>query len=79
MILGTRWISLAWLGSMLLLAGSLYVIVMWPSGNKWDRAIAVRVCGGLAVLRLEDGTLWLVRGGWNRRYRVENLDRLECS
>jgi hypothetical protein len=34
MILGTRWILLAWLGSMLLLAGSLYVIVMWPSGNK---------------------------------------------
>jgi hypothetical protein len=37
MIRGTRWISLTWLGSMLLLAGSLYIIVMSPSGEKWDR------------------------------------------
>jgi hypothetical protein len=44
MIRGTRWISLTWLGSMLLLAGSLYIIVMSPSGDKWDRAIAVKVC-----------------------------------
>ena len=79
MIRGTRWISLTWLGSMLLLAGSLYIIAMSPSGDKWDRAIAVKVCGGLAIVRLENGTLWLVRGGWNRRYQIENLEKLEVA
>jgi hypothetical protein len=52
---------------------------MSPRGDKGDRAIAVKVCGGLAIVRLENGTLWLVRGGWNRRYQIENLEKLECS
>jgi hypothetical protein len=34
---------------------------------------------GLAIVRLKNGTLWLVRGGWNRRYQIENLEKLEVA
>jgi hypothetical protein len=42
--------------------------------NKWDRAVAIKVCGNLPIVQGEDGTLWLLRR-W-RAYRVENLDKI---
>jgi hypothetical protein len=51
-------------------AVSLYVLITLPSGTKWDRAVAVGVCGGLPILRQEDGSLWL-RVSSVRVYRIE--------
>jgi hypothetical protein len=42
--------------------------------DKWDKAVALKVCGGVTVVQLEDGTVWL-RGHW-RAYRVENWREL---
>lgn len=52
------------------LAVSLYVLATQPSGTKWDRAVAVGVCDGLPIIRLEDGSLWL-RVSSVRVYRID--------
>jgi hypothetical protein len=69
------WGTLAWLGSMLLLAVSLFFLITVP--DKWDRAVAIKVCSGLPILRQQDGSIWL-RHRW-RAYRVENLQELSCG
>lgn len=62
------WGTLAWFGSMLLLGVSLAVLFSVP--DKWDRAVAIKVCGDLPIVQREDGTIWLLRR-W-RAYRVED-------
>jgi hypothetical protein len=59
-----------WVLFTLVFAVSLYVLITLPSGTKWDRAVAVGVCGGLPILRQEDGSLWL-RVSSVRVYRIE--------
>jgi hypothetical protein len=71
------WTVIAWLASMLLLVGSVAVMLSAPP-NKWDRAVAIGICGGLPLLRLEDGSVWLRVNGV-RIYRVENPDKLTCG
>ena len=51
------------------------VLILNPAPPKWDTAIAIRVCGGLPIVRLEDGTMWL-RASDYRAYRVLDLDEL---
>jgi hypothetical protein len=51
-------------------------IVSTPS--RWDRAVAIGVCGGLPILRQEDGSVWL-RVNSVRAYKVENPDDLRCN
>lgn len=43
--------------------------------SRWDRAVALKVCDGLPILQLEDGTTWLRVSGL-RMYRVENWREL---
>jgi hypothetical protein len=64
------WFGLVWVFFTFLLAVSLYALIASPSGTRWDRAVAVGVCDGLAVLRQEDGSLWLRVSGV-RTYRIE--------
>jgi hypothetical protein len=74
----TRWINwnnLLWLGFALMFAAAVYVTVL---PDKWDRAVAVKVCGGLLVVKRDDGSLWLLRE-WGRPYRIEDLDQLACG
>lgn len=65
------WMYPFWIGSTVLLAGSIYVLAM---PDKWDRAVAIKVCDGLPVVRLEDGTAWL-RYRW-RYYLAEDWTRV---
>jgi hypothetical protein len=66
------WGTFAWFISMFVLGFSIAVLVAVP--DKWDRAIAIKVCGGLPVVQREDGTVWL-RHRW-RAYRVDNPETL---
>lgn len=68
------WQTLAWFVSMVALGVALGVLIALP--NKWDKAVAIKVCGGLPIVQREDGTVWL-RQGW-RAYRVD-IDKLECA
>ena len=61
------WGTLAWFGSMFLFGVSLAVLIALP--DKWDGAIALKVCGGLPIVQRQDGTIW-VRHRW-QAYRVE--------
>lgn len=70
------WGTLAWFGSMVLLGVSLAVLTAMP--GKWDHAIALGTCGGLAVLQRQDGTIWL-RVNSVRLYRVEDQNKLTCG
>jgi hypothetical protein len=56
---------------------ALIFIVVFAAPDKWDRATAIGVCGGLPVLRQENGTVWL-RVSSMRAYRIEDKDKLEC-
>lgn len=69
------WIALTWVFITAVFAISLYVLIISPP-NKWDKAVAIKVCGGLPIVQREDGTVWL-RQGW-RAYRVD-IDKLECA
>lgn len=64
--------ALVWLVSIFALGGIIWAIVSIP--NKWDNAVALKVCSGLPVVQRQDGTIWL-RDRW-RAYRVG--DKLEC-
>lgn len=63
------WIAVAWIGSMALLGVSVGTLFT-PSASKWDRATAIGICDGLAILRLEDGEVRL-RVNSVRTYRIE--------
>lgn len=71
------WFGLVWVFFTLVLAVSFYFLITFPSGSKWDRAVAVGVCGGLPILRQEDGSLWL-RVSSVRTYRVEGDWKETC-
>ena len=60
--------------SLILFAACTYMIVV---PDKWDRATAVKICGGLLVVRQDNGSLWLLTR-W-RAYRVDDIEKLECS
>jgi hypothetical protein len=66
------WGTTAWFISMVAFGVAVGALIALP--DKWDRAIALKVCGGMPVVQLEDGSIWL-RHRW-RAYRVENLDKL---
>jgi hypothetical protein len=52
-------------------------MTMYMPANKWDRAVALGVCGGLPILRQEDGSLWLRVSGM-RTYRIEGNWKEMC-
>jgi hypothetical protein len=58
--------------SFALVFAGLLLVLMMP--DKWDRAIAIKVCGGLPIVKLEDGSVWL-RYRW-RYYRVEDWTKV---
>ena len=58
--------------SFALVFAGLLLVLMMP--DKWDRAVAIKVCGGLPIVKLEDGTTWL-RYRW-RYYRVEDPTKI---
>jgi hypothetical protein len=66
------WGTLAWFGTMIMFGISMAVLFSVP--DKWDRAVAIKICGDLPIVRREDGTIWLLRR-W-RQYRVEDLEKL---
>ena len=72
----TLWIAGTWLLTTSMLAFSLYYSL--PPGSKWDRAVAIGTCGGLAMVRLEDGSTWL-RANSVRVYRIEDPSKLTCG
>ena len=59
---------------------SMYVLATLPtgSGSKWDKAAAIGTCGGLPMLRLEDGSIWL-RVSSVRVYKIEDVTKLTCG
>lgn len=57
---------------LLSLAVAMAVLISLP--DKWDKAVAIKVCGGLPIVRQENGSVWL-RYHW-RAYRVENWEGL---
>lgn len=61
---------------MAVLVASMAVILAVP--DKWDKATVIGACGGLPILRLNDGTVWLRVSGM-RVYRIENPDKLACK
>ena len=71
----TVWIAATWLIGAVLFSVGLYSL---PSGNKWDRAVAIGTCGGLPIVRQEDGSTWL-RVSSVRVYRVEDPTKLTCG
>jgi hypothetical protein len=64
-----------------LLTGALAVasVIIGPiNPDPWDRAVAIGTCGGLAIIRQENGSVWLRVSGY-RAYRIEDPDKLKCS
>ena len=57
--------------TLVVFAASMYVIV---KPDKWDRAVAIKMCDGLPVVKLADGSTWL-RYCW-RYYRVEDVGKV---
>jgi hypothetical protein len=66
------WGTFAW--CLIMSAGVVFGIAIVTMPDKWDRAIAIKVCSGLPVVQREDGTIWL-RDRW-RSYRVEDPGKL---
>jgi hypothetical protein len=64
------WTAGPWLGSMLLLSVAIFALLSWLPDNKWDRAVALKVCGRFVILRQEDGSVWLRINGF-RTYRID--------
>lgn len=69
--------SYGWLiiPAMAVLGASMAVILSIP--DKWDHAVAIGTCGGLPILRQENGTVWM-RVSSMRVYRIEDQDKLTC-
>jgi hypothetical protein len=63
-----------WLFFAVMLAFALALGTLLALPDKWDRAVVIGVCGGLPILRQENGTVWL-RVNSTRAYRVENPDK----
>ena len=72
------WIVGTWLLGAGLFAVGLYSLIALPPGTKWDRAVAIGTCGGLPMVRLEDGSTWL-RVSSVRVYRIEDVRALTCG
>ena len=45
------------------------------TSDKWDDAVAIKVCDKFPILQRKDGTIWLRVDGY-KLYRVENVDKL---
>jgi hypothetical protein len=71
--------NMAWImiPSMIVLGVSMAILFSDVPASKWDRATVIGVCGGLPILRQENGTVWL-RVSSMRVYRIEDKDKLEC-
>ena len=63
------WVLYFFLVIMFVASGYLFIMP-----DKWDHAKAIKVCDGLPIVQLEDGTMWL-RYHW-RYYQVENAEKI---
>jgi hypothetical protein len=57
--------------------GAVFGVFVYVPDDKWDNAAAIGVCSGLAILRQENGTVWLRVSG-ARAYQIEDVDKLIC-
>jgi hypothetical protein len=73
-----QWPVIVWFISMVILGVSVGVTVNYAPANRFEHAVAIGSCGGLPMLRLEDGSVWL-RVNSVRVYRVEDPDKLTCG
>lgn len=75
--LWAAWLLLVWCVIVAMLIGSLAILATAPP-NKWEDAVVRGTCGGLPLLQIKDGTVWLRVNGI-LFYRVEDPDKLSCG
>jgi len=81
---GSRWSTSFWRILPFFFFGIVFFVSMlvllstFSVPDKWDRAVALGVCGGIPILQLKDGSIWLRKNGF-RTYRIENLEGLRCN
>jgi hypothetical protein len=81
--IGIGWPVFVWpaitFGSMLVFGLGLgAVLSIQTPDHPWDRATAIGVCGRFAILRQEDGSVWL-RVNSVRAYRIEGDWKMLCK